>query len=53
VIDQAPALEAAQYLVDGTALDLERLGERQDRTIGALCRGAEDNELSIAELRHG
>jgi hypothetical protein len=53
VIDQALGLEAAEDLVDGAALDLERLGERQDGTVVALRDGAEDHGLGIAELRHG
>jgi hypothetical protein len=46
--DQEPAAEAAEDLVDGAALDLERLGERQDRAVGALRGGAEDDSLGIA-----
>ena len=42
VVDQALGLEAAEDLVDGAALDLERVGQRQDRTIVALRGGAED-----------
>jgi hypothetical protein len=46
--DQGPAAEAAEDLVDGAALDLERLGERQDRAVGSLRGGAEDDSLGIA-----
>jgi hypothetical protein len=46
------AFEAAEDLVDGAALELERLGQRQHGTIVALRRGAEDDGLSIADLRH-
>ena len=53
VIDQALGLEAAEDLVDGAALDLERLGQRQDRTVVALGGGAEDDGLGVAELGHG
>ena len=53
VIDQALGLEAAEDLVDGAALDLERLGQRQDRAVVALRGGAEDDGLGIAELGHG
>jgi hypothetical protein len=53
VIDQAIRLEAAEDLVDSAALDLEGLGQRQDRTVVALRGGAEDDSLSVAELCHG
>ena len=53
VIDQALALEAAEDLGDGAALDFECLGQRQDGTVGALRGGAENDGLGIAELGHG
>ena len=53
VIDQALGLEAAEDLVDRTALDLERFGQRQDGTVVALGSGAEDHGLGVAELGHG
>ena len=42
VIVQALGLEAVEHLVDGAALDLERVGQRQNRPVVALGRSAED-----------
>ena len=53
VLDQAPGFEATKDLVHRAALDLERLGQRQDGTVVALHGGAEDDGLGIAELGHG
>jgi hypothetical protein len=53
VLDQALGLEAPEHLVDGAALAPERLGQRQDGTVGALRGGAEDHGLGVAELDHG
>jgi hypothetical protein len=52
VINQALGLEAAEHLVNGAALDLQVLGQRQDREVLALGRCAEDDELGIAEAGH-
>ena len=51
--DQALVAEAVHHLGEGAALDLERLGQRQHREVGALRGGAEDHELGVAEPGHG
>ena len=53
VIDQALALEAAEDLGDGAALDFECLGQRQDGTVVALRGGAENDGLALADLVMG
>ena len=53
VIDQALGLEAAEDLVDGAALDLEGLGQRQDRAVIALGSRTEDDGLVSLSLVMG
>jgi hypothetical protein len=53
VRNQALGFEAAEHLVDRTALDPERLGQGQDGAVVALRGSAEDDRLGIAELGHG
>jgi hypothetical protein len=51
--DQAAVAEAVHHLGEGAALELEAIGQGQDREVGALRGGAEDHELGVAELGHG